>query len=127
MRFKCLVGCVTAAVMVSSVSQAAEVTNRAGKVSINKGEGYLAVVGTTYGRPGDVVIAHPGGRGEIVYVDGCREDVEPGDTKTIAQDSPCRSGYANNREPWAMVLALGAGTGAVIYDITKDDDKPKSP
>ena len=128
MVFKRLLCGVAAVVMLSSSGQAAEVFNRAGKVSINTGNGYVAVVGTTYGRPGDIVIAHPGGRGEIVYVDGCRQAVEPGQTEMIALESPCRTGYGPvMREPWGMALALGATTGAVIYFATKDDDKPKSP
>jgi len=56
-----------------------------------------------------------------------REVVEPGETKSIAEVSPCRTGYGPIREPWGMALALGAGAGAVIYFATKDDDKPKSP
>lgn len=114
-----------AAVIFSSVGQAAEVNTLMGTVSINKGSGYVRVSQTAYGNPGDVVIAHPGGRGEIVYVDGCREIVEPGETKRIAQDSPCRTGYAPIRAPWGMALAVGGTVGVGIYLMTKDDDKPK--
>ncbi|MCB1507183.1 MAG: hypothetical protein KDJ47_19640 [Hyphomicrobiaceae bacterium] len=94
-------------------------------MSINKGNGYVAVVGTINGAPGDVVMAHPGGRGEIVYSETCREPVEPGDVKTIAETPPCLGTY--DAASWGMPLALGAGVGAVVYFVTKDDDKPKSP
>ena len=130
---RALNGIAAAILMFSSASQAAEAGNRAevhnrmGNVSINRGNGYVAVVGTTNGNPGDIVIAQPGGRGEIVYRDGCREVVEPGDRKTIAEESPCLSGYWVSHDRWGMALALGAGTGSAIYFATKDDDKPKSP
>lgn len=86
-----LVGSIAAAMIFSSIAQAASVLRHDGKVSINKGNGYVAVVGSINGAPGDVVMAHSGGRCEIVYSETCREPVEPSDIKTIAEPLPVLS------------------------------------
>src|SRR6185369_12224165 len=53
------------------------------QVSVNKGQGYKQVAAASEVSVGDQVMAAPGGRGKIVYPDGCVIDVYPGAVITV--------------------------------------------
>lgn len=137
MRIVPVLSVLVASVSLSVASFAATVSPIEGQLSISSGQGYRSVTGPTPGAAGDVIIASPGGSGEIVYDDGCRIRVVPGGVVTVAAKSPCRDRMALGgsmkdspvvEEPRrdygfiAPLVAVGGTVGAVIYFATKGDD-----
>ena len=91
-----------------------------GQVSVNQGQGYKQITAASAVSAGDQVMAAPGGRGRIVYADGCAVDVYPGAVLTVPQKcyQPMTAGLeavpvAAAPFPWlpvvggAAVLAVG--------------------
>lgn len=85
----------------SPIADAASVTAVQGKLLINRGTGYAPVIGTLSVNPGDMLMASPAGRGEIVYDDGCHRAIEPGTVLAVTALSPCASTTAQNPTPHA--------------------------
>jgi hypothetical protein len=134
---------VFACLVLSAEVSAATVTSLSGHVSINRGSGFTRLSTDTSAKPGNRIMVGPSGSAEIVYDDGCRENVNPGSVVTVAQTSPCQRANANVHSgslkdgpaPQAAVsydhLLLGAavvagGVGAAIY-LSGNDNNPASP
>jgi hypothetical protein len=71
---------------------AATVTSIEGPLQVNTGSGFHQVSGTAQVAPGGSVMVGPGGKGEILYSDGCRIPVTPGSVAVVAPVSPCAQG-----------------------------------
>ena len=112
--------------LVALMGMPAEAANleRKGPVLVNYGSGYVAADDGAPLQPGDAVMAKPGGRGQIVYDDGCRETVEPPKVVLVKEISPCdRAG------PWPIYTLLGAGVvaGSILLSDDNGYDRPASP
>jgi len=90
------------------------VQNAAGPVSVNSGGGFRPIQGGASVQPGDVVMAGPYGRAEIVYDNGCRQILPASNTITIPFDPPCETGatYSDHYILGAVAIA-GMVAGAI--------------
>ena len=70
--------------LAATVQPVATVEPVAGKVSLNRGQGFKEVTGRAQVTAGDQVMVNPGGRAKIVYLEGCMVDVRPGAVVGIA-------------------------------------------
>ena len=70
--------------LAATVQPVATVEPVAGKVSLNRGQGFKEVTGRAQANTGDQVMVNPGGRAKIVYLEGCMVDVRPGAVVGIA-------------------------------------------
>lgn len=121
-------GCVVLCCLLvgTSVAQAATVGNVVGRVSINSGKGFRAVHGTATAQAGDVVMAGPGGRAEIVYANGCRQKVPAGETVTVLEDFACdAAGIDDGAYILGAIAVGGIIAGALI--LSSDSNNPSSP
>jgi LPXTG-motif cell wall-anchored protein len=115
-----------------SVADAATVGSIQGEVSVNRGDGFRRVTGSSSAKTGDSVMVGSGSSAQVSYEDGCVVNVNPGAVYTVTQTSPCASGA--NETPQTGITtgqmavggALLAGAGAGIYFLTKKD-KASSP
>lgn len=94
MRISRLAVALVTTVCLSLPSYAATLQSVAGKVSINSGAGYKAASSGNKVNVGDVVMASPGARAQLIYPDGCKVPVNPGAVMTIQAESPCAGAYA---------------------------------
>ena len=83
-------------------------------VLINRGRGYQKVAGPTQAISGDVVMANPSGRGELVYDDGCRIPIDPGMVVVVEDESPCRRGVGWTPVVGGLAALAGAITAGVV-------------
>lgn len=140
MRLSTLAVAFATTVCLSLPSHAATLQSVAGQVSINSGAGYKPAGSGSKAKVGDVVMASPGARAQLVYADGCKVPVNPGVVMTIQVESPCAGAYAQVGQQclpgdlrWecnagAYILGGGviAGLGVGIYFLTqnKKDNGP---
>jgi hypothetical protein len=131
MRSSTIVVAVAATVGLSLPSYAATLQSVAGTVSINHGAGYKAAGPGSEAKVGDVVMASPGARAQLVYPDGCKVPVNPGAVVTIQAESPCAGAYAqvpgDNTGAYVAGALLLGGVGAGIYYITQNNKKSSTP
>jgi hypothetical protein len=108
------------------------------EISLNQGDGYKQVAAATAVSNGDQIMAGPGGRGRIVYPDGCVTDVYPGGVVTVGKCyRPMRAGLEQpvveeRAVPWVPLAAgaavVGVGICAVAGYFDDDDGRgPRSP
>jgi hypothetical protein len=118
----CLLGLVA---LMGATNTEAATLERKGIVLVNDGSGYVAANNGAPLQAGDAVMAKPGGRGEIVYDDGCREPVEPQNVVLVQDISPCVEGAG----PWPIYALPGAGVVAGSFLVSNDNgvDRPASP
>jgi hypothetical protein len=108
---------------------AATVTTIEGRVQVNAGTGFHQIPRSTQVAPGGSVMAGPGGKGEIIYSDGCRVLVNPGSVVVVSRESPCSQGLTPT-EPLYMGLgaALAAAGGVIgIAASVRPAPNPASP
>ena len=96
--------------LAATVQPVATVEPVAGKVSLNRGQGFKEVTGRAQANAGDQVMVNPGGRAKIVYLEGCMVDVRPGavvgiaGSCKVAMAKPMTAGLepvvARTRFPW---------------------------
>jgi hypothetical protein len=99
------------------------------QVSVNRGQGYKLVTASTEVSAGDQVMVGPGGRGRIVYADGCVVDAYPGRVVAVPAKcyQPMRAGLECDpatdpkclappvaRTPWWLIGGIAAGIGVGI-------------
>ena len=60
-----------------------------GTVSVNRGDGYQPITGSSEISTGDTVMVSPDGRAQVTYADGCKIEIRPGAVVTIGSASPC--------------------------------------
>jgi hypothetical protein len=93
-----------------------------GQVSVNQGQGFKQVAAASAVSTGDKVMAAPGGRGKIVYADGCAVDVYPGAVVTVPEKcyQPMTAGLeaapvaAAAPIPWVPIVGAAAVLGVGI-------------
>ena len=125
-RVRFLIGglAVFSSLMLALPASAATVQVTSGNVFIDRGEGYASVSGATSAKSGDMVMAMAGGRGEIVYDDGCRQAVEVGSVVVVSEISPCAAGPSeaavDNVYLYTGLVVVGVIGGVVA--LTNDDD-----
>lgn len=105
---------------------AATVNVTSGQLYVDRGNGYKSVAGSTTAKPGDTVMAHVGGSGEIVYSDGCRQKVDVGSIVTISETSPCLgAGVLYPDHALLIGGAVVAGVAGAVILLSDDDDDDK--
>lgn len=94
-----------------SLTLAATVKPLQGDVLVNRGSGYEHVRGTSQASVGDIVMARPGGRAQVVYNDTCSVAVRPGQVVAIASEPPCHKTAAFDADGTRMNLGACSGKG----------------
>jgi hypothetical protein len=118
----CLFGLVA---LMGVTNTEAATLQRKGPVLVNYGSGYVAADNGARLQAGDAVMAKPGGRGQIIYDDGCRETVEPQKVVLVQDLSPCLKGAG----PWP-IYKLGEAavvSGSLLVSGDNRVDRPASP
>ncbi len=105
---------VLAAVGLSAAAQAATVDNVSGAVSINKGSGYKRVGSGAAAAPGDIIMTSAEGSAQIVYPNGCVENVGPSSVVTVSEAPVCTPGAAFGGSQIVGALATVAIFAGVI-------------
>lgn len=98
----------------SAAAQAATVDNVSGIVSLNKGSGYKRVGSGAPAAPGDIIMTSAEGSAQIVYANGCVEDVGPSSVVTVSDDPVCTPGAALGGGQIVGALATVGIVGGVI-------------
>ena len=130
-----LTGCFVAlAVLMGATAQAATLNGIEGTVLVNRGSGWhVSATEATELEPGDSVVANPGGRGQIIYEDGCTVTVEEGNVVLVGEQSPCveqasadGGGLLGTGGLFIIVPVVGAIVG-LVFLLKGDDEPPASP
>ena len=95
---------------------AATVSQIVGPLQVNTGSGFHQVTGSAEVAAGGSVMVAPGGKGEILYSDGCRIPVTPGSLAVVAPVSPCAQG-ADLGLPVAPAVAGGYYDGGWSWGV----------
>ena len=111
---------------------AAKLSGINGGISVNTGGGFQRIRGVANLNPGDRIMAGPDGKAEIVYDDGCKVPVAPGQVVTVTTTSPCRVGQTilGVDEPTLVFggfAALSAGAGTLVTSGGGNNSIPASP
>ena len=120
--------------------QAALLTNIAGAVSVNTGNGFKRVSVPTQLKPGDRVMAGTNGKAEISYNALCFAPVNPNQVVIVRADEPCTPPSATDAAPAAttglptttllvggLVVAAGAGIAIAASNGGSNNNGPASP
>lgn len=137
-RFAKVLCCSALSLLVGVAAEAATLDNVEPEVQVNRqGKGYVAVNYAADLQVGDTVFAKAGGRGEVVYDDGCRVVVEEGRVYAIEEPPPCAAGVVEHGpvhaglHDWALWTLPGAAViGGLVFLFRDDDsgiDVPASP
>ena len=115
--------CIAGLVVLMGTTAQAATLNSKGPVMVNYGSGYVAAHNGAKLRTGDAVMAKPGGRGQIVYEDGCEDAVEVGEVVLVQSEPPC-----SGASLWPIYALPGAAviSGTILIS-NKDRDRPASP
>ena len=103
---------------------AATVDSVQAPVSLNTGNGFRHIAGTTGAKVGDQVMAGPGGSAKIVYGDGCVEQVDPGTVVTVKEAPPCQVG-AHPARPYIIGAAVVGGAVAIGVIVSNNNNGNK--
>lgn len=99
-----------AALVAAASANAATLSAVNGQILVNPGSGYQAVTGGAELKPGDLVLAGPGGSAKLSFLDGCTAAVEPGSVVAIGQASPCASSSQWQQQEQGNVVNAGGGS-----------------
>jgi hypothetical protein len=108
------------ALSVGAPARAAVLDGIQGQVLINRGAGYRLAKGPTELKPGDSIIANPGGSAVVSYTDGCNVPVAAGSVVAVADASPCNADLNHSFKPPARAtdgpkpFALGGIDGTTL-------------
>jgi hypothetical protein len=106
----------------SSVS-AATLDGVRGTVLANSGGGFLRAGNGSSLSPGTRVLAQPSSSAVIIYENGCREAIEPGQIVTVKVNFTCQSAGVTAQPFVFGAAAIGVGVAVAIGS----DSKPASP
>lgn len=117
------------AVLMGATAQAATLEIIQAPVKANFGKGFVPVDTGTKLNPGDQAMANPGGRGQIVYDNGCTDPVEEGQV-VVVQEQPSCAGAASwwggaehvGLMDYAIYTLPGAAVIGGLIFLFKDDD-----
>lgn len=129
MRAKRILATGIAVLVTASASHAATIAEITGTVLASTGQGFVAAQQSQTVNPGARVMVRANSLAKVSYSDFCVVIVKPGQTYTVAQNSPCATGAATvpgNALPHDYALIGGAvlvGAGAAVYFATR----PASP
>src|ERR1700722_3924967 len=123
------------ALLVSSSCLGATLEPVQGNLYINDGRGFQPVNDRVDANVGQSVMVAPGGTAMVIYPDGCKVAVQPGQVTTITSASPCTNPFpadqtlaqdapsngGNAGLAWGVAgTALGAaGLGVGLYALSK--------
>ena len=79
--------------LLCSGASASTVDSIKGRILLNRGDGFQVVAAPTTAKPGDKIMASPGGSAKLLYADGCAVDVRPEAVVTVGAKSPCTAPY----------------------------------
>lgn len=127
-RFSTMICFAALTVVMGATAQAATLEIIQAPVSANFGQGFVPIDTGTQLNPGVQVMAKPGGRGQIVYDNGCTEPVEEGKVVVVQEDPSCVGAGLPFGDTHHVLLgtAVAAGVGVGIYYLIKDDDDDKA-
>lgn len=117
-------------VALAGQAMAASVNVKEGSVSLSQGQGFSAISGSASASAGDVVMAGANGRAEIIYDNGCRVLVEPGQSVSIKSAPPCGEAdqaTATDSEMLALSAVTVGGVLGGILLLNEASDHPASP
>lgn len=112
---------VMAALGFSVAAQAATVNNVSGIVSLNKGSGYKRVGSGASAAPGDVIMTGAEGSAQIVYANGCVEDLGPSSVVIISDAPTCIPGAGLGGSEVIGALATVGIIAAVVTAAATSD------
>lgn len=69
--------------------RAATLSNVSGQILVHRGGGFEIAQPGQQLKPGDIVVANPGARAQIVYEEGCTAIVSAGEFISIGRKAPC--------------------------------------
>lgn len=128
-RFSTMICCAALTVVMGATVQAATLEIIQAPVRANFGQGFVPVGTGTQLNPGDQAMAKPGGRGQIVYDDGCTDPVEEGKVVVVQDQSPCvgaASWWGGAKHVGLMDYAIYTIPGAAVIGglifLFQDDD-----
>jgi hypothetical protein len=115
--------------LVPAAAEAAMVQALDAPVFVDRGSGFQPVSGALEVMPGHLVRAGDTGRAQIIYDNGCKEVVEPGQTVSVAggsttDDKALREPPRCRRAATWLIPAVVAGGIAAIILLDDDDDGP---
>jgi hypothetical protein len=87
------------------------------QVSVNRGEGYAPVTGTSAVVAGHLVMAAPKGSAKIVYDDGCVVEVQPGAVVAVYETSPCQAQTGAVDTSSQVAAGTGSRRGYIIAGV----------
>ena len=124
--------CAGLALLVSCSAEclSASVAPLKGPSSINAGAGFKSIKGTISVKPGDMIMAGPSGKAELVYDDGCLIPVEAGAVVTVSAVSPCKAGTSTGvgTDPviggLAMVAVAGGAAAVSSFGVSNNGASP---
>lgn len=108
-----------AALLASSVANAASVEGVQGDVRVSQGKGFAAIQDSAELLPGDKIRVGRKGAAQLVYPDKCSVPLSPDSLTTVAKHSPCSfvaqvpDGGSGDYAPWligAGFAGIAAGT-----------------
>jgi hypothetical protein len=107
------------ALSVGTPARAAVLDGINGQVMVKRGGTYRLVKGPMELKPGESVVANPGGSAVISYTDGCNVPVAADSVVAVSEASPCAvsQGPALSDSPEAF--AFGGDNGAGLNDSPK--------
>lgn len=113
---------VIASVLMFGSAAAATLQVTQGSASVNRGQGFETVNGTTTVNPGDVVNVPPGSNAQIVYPDGSIQTIQPGNVASVGPgtSAPAAAGGGLTGTTLAVGAAVvGVGVGVAVYAASK--------
>jgi len=99
---------------------ATSVVPETGEVSINRGDGFKAVLGASQAKSGDTVIVSPDGSARVVYNGQCSVPVKPGSVVRITSEPPCKNTASFDPYGTRMNAGITPGKGFVEPPPTYD-------
>lgn len=131
-RLIALIG-VASLTLASVAAEAATLDSIQGEVLVSHGGGYEVVNGPTELKPGDSVIANPGGSAQVVYPDGSSVLVQAGSVVTVGEPAATagtEAAAAGGLSTGTLVvggLVVAGGVGLAVGLSGGGSDKPASP
>lgn len=113
--------------MTTGAMAGAKLSTISGSVMVNKGTGFIPASDNIPLKNGDRLMVGPKSSASLVYTDGCKIRLLPGNVATISGASPCTFKADDNTvgpEPIIFGALAAAALSFVIYDGLKDDSSP---
>jgi hypothetical protein len=115
MSKRCAIACILASFTVASPALAASVQDLQGTVQVDRGNGFRTVTGSQIVADGNRVMVGNTGGATIVYDNGCRERVKPGQIVVVSTPA-CQAANVDGGANAGGLGGVGASatTGAAL-------------